>query len=371
MIGATDPTFRKPQTPSHLTQQDGTVSKSAAVIDAHIHQWNPFTTPRKASAPAKVARRAPFLRPLLPRAFPGATREFVGDPQYLLNPYLPKDYRTDGAPAHVSTIVHVEAGWHGKGSLGPVGETEWLSSLPFGLDSAPVLGAIVAYADPSAPCIAELLDAHLRASPLVHGIRCMASYSDDPGVMDWAPQPHWLTRPAFLRGFSAVAERGLSFDMWVYAHQLPDASTLAREYPSTTFVLDHYATPVGVLGPRGKHTGSTESARRDILRRWRDDISALAELPNVVAKHSGLGMPVLGAGPMSRERLCDSVAPLITHLDRAFGPERTFWSSNFPIDKPNVTLVDSIWILREVLGDRFDGQRILRDNARRVYRVPG
>lgn len=144
---------------------------------------------------------------------------------------------------------------------------------------------------------------------------------------------------------------------------------LAREYPGTTFVLDHYATPVGVLGPRGKHTGSTESARREILRRWYDDISALAALPNVVAKHSGLGMPILGAGPMPREQLRDSVAPLITHLDQTFGPGRTFWSSNFPIDKPNVSLVDSIWILREVLGDRFDAQRLLHDNARRVYRV--
>ena len=345
------------------------MSESVSVIDAHIHQWNPFTTPRKASGPAKAARRAPFLRPVLPRVFPAATREFIGDPQYLLGPYLPADYLTDGGPAHVSTIVHVEAGWHGKGPLGPVGETEWLSSLPFGLNGAPALGAIVAYADPSRPEIAELLDAHLRASPLVHGIRCMASYSDDPGVMNWAPQAHWLTQPAFLRGFSAIAERELSFEIWVYAHQIPEALTLALEYPGTTFVLDHYATPVGVLGPRGKHTGSTESARREILRRWYDDISALAELPNVVAKHSGLGMPILGAGPMPREQLRDSVAPLITHLDQTFGTDRTFWSSNFPIDKPNVSLVDSIWILREVLGDRFDAQRLLHDNARRVYRV--
>lgn len=352
------------------TPQDDTVSSTVSAIDAHIHQWNPFITPRVTSGPAKVIRRAPYLGPALVKVFPKAKREFIGDPQYLLNPYLPADYLVDGQPAHVETIIHVEAGWHGKGPMGPVGETEWLSSLPFGQDGAPTLGAIVAYADPSTPQFADLLDAHLRANPLVHGIRCMGAHSDDPGVMNWAPKAHWLTQPDFLCGFSAVAERGLSFDMWVYAHQLPDASILAREYPDTMFILDHYASPVGLLGPRGKHTGSSESARREILRRWRDDISALAELPNVVAKHSGIGMPVLGAGPQSREQLRDSVAPLITHLDQEFGPDRTFWSSNFPIDKPNVSLVNSIWILREVLGDRFAAERMLRDNARRVYRVP-
>jgi hypothetical protein len=62
----------------------------------------------------------------------------------------------------------------------------------------------------------------------------------------------------------------------------------------------------------------------DILERWRDDISALAALPNVAAKHSGLGMPVLGLGPLPREQFSDAIAPLVTHLDQAFGPERTF-----------------------------------------------
>jgi predicted TIM-barrel fold metal-dependent hydrolase len=38
------------------------------------------------------------------------------------------------------------------------------------------------------------------------------------------------------------------------------------------------------------------------------------------------------------------------------------------MDKPNVSISDTIWALRDVLGDRFDEDRMLRDNARRVYR---
>jgi L-fuconolactonase len=345
------------------------VVTDSGVIDAHIHQWDPVTTPRIVSGPAKMIRRAPFTRPLLMRMFPRAARDFAGDPQYLLNPYLPNDYAADAAPITVEAVVHVEAGWQAKHPIDSVDETRWVSSLPFGQNGAPVLGAIVAHADPFEPEVADVLDAHLHASPLVRGVRYEAAHSPDRGIIDFAKRPNELSEPAFLRGFAAIAERDLSFEIWAYSHELPSAVKLASEYPDTTFVLDHYATPVGAIAPCGRHTGSTAAERKDILDRWRDDISTLAALPNVVAKHSGLGMPVMGLGPVPREQFRDAVAPLVAHLDHAFGPERTFWSSNYPMDKPNITLPDTIWTLREILGDRFDEDKMLRDNARRVYRI--
>ncbi|HZQ32272.1 MAG TPA: amidohydrolase family protein [Mycobacterium sp.] len=339
---------------------------AGVIIDAHIHQWDPFTTPRVVSGPAKLLRRAPVLRPLLMRLFPRAAREFAGDPKYLLNTYLPSDYAADAAPVEVGEVVHIEAAWQGNS----VGETRWVSSLPFGQDGAPKLGAIVVHGDPAEPEVAEVLDAHRAASPLVRGVRFEAAHSPDQGIMDFAKRPNTLSEPAFLRGFSAIAERNLSFEIWVYSHELPSAVKLATEYPNTTFVLDHYATPIGALAPTGRHTGATAAERKGILDRWRDDISELAALNNVVAKHSGLGMPVLGLGRLPREQFRDTVAPLVMHLQEAFGPQRTFWSSNFPIDKPNIALPDSIWALREILGDRFDENAMLRDNARRVYNFP-
>jgi len=340
-----------------------------AVVDAHIHQWNPFTTPRVVSGPAKLIRRAPFTRPVLTRVFPRAARDFAGDPQYLLDNYLPHDYAADSAPAHVGTVVHIEAGWQGKDPFDAVDETRWVAALPFGADGAPELGAIVVHANPSDPQVGDVLDAHLAASPLVRGVRFVAAHSPDRGILDFAKRPNELSEPAFIRGFAAVAERSLSFEIWVYAHDLPGAVKLVREYPDTTFVLDHYATPIGALAPCGRHTGASAADRREILARWRHDIDGLAALPNVVAKHSGLGMPVLGLGRLPREQYRDAVAPLVLHLDQAFGPDRTLWSSNYPIDKPNIDLPDAIWALRQILGDRFDERLMLQDNARRVYRI--
>jgi len=350
-------------------QTDMVADNSSRVVDAHIHQWDPFTTPRVVSGPSKLIRRAPLVEPILMRAFPRAARDFAGDPQYLFNTYLPADYRADAASVQVEAVVHIEAGWQAKRPIDSVAETRWVSSLTFGQDGAPELAAMVVHADPADPGVAEVLDAHLAASTLVRGVRYVAAHSPDRGIVDFVKRPNELSEPAFLRGFAAVAERGLRFEIWLYAHDLPSAVKLAGEYPGTTFILDHYATPIGALAPCGRHTGSTAAERAEILSRWRADIDSLAALPNVTAKHSGLGMPVLGLGPLPREQFRDTIAPLVTHLDQAFGPQRTFWSSNYPIDKPNIVLPDSIWALRQILGGRFDEELMLRDNARRVYRI--
>jgi predicted TIM-barrel fold metal-dependent hydrolase len=340
------------------------------VVDPHIHQWDPYTTPREVSLPAKAVRRLPPLGKVVPTLVPRRDREFVGDPSHVLRPYLPQDYRADAGTLPVHAVVHIEAGWHGRAPMAAVGETKWVASLPFGVDGAPRLGAIVCHADPTGARVGEVLDRHLEASPLVRGVRCMAAHHDDPGVRSWTDRERLLSSPDFLRGFAAVAERGLSFEVWVYSHQLPDVVTLAREYPETTLVLDHYATPVGVFGPRGRHTGRTEAERRAIFRRWSDDLAAVAELRNVCAKHSGLGMPVTGwTEAASGTAFRDAVAPFVVRTQELFGPERTMWASNYPMDKPTVTLPSTVDALLTILGADADPRRLLRTNAARVYRL--
>ncbi|RNL77427.1 amidohydrolase family protein [Nocardioides marmorisolisilvae] len=338
------------------------------IVDPHIHQWDPFTTPKEVSGPAKLVRRLPFLRPVLMKLFPQRDREFVGDPTHVINTYLPADYRADAGDLPVETVVHIEAGWADHSPEGTAGETAWVETLPFGT-AGPALGAVVCHADPREAGIADVLDRNLAASPRLRGIRCSAAHHPDPGVRDWNDEG-LLSSPDFLRGFAAVAERGLSFEAWVYSHQLPEVVGLAQEYPETTFVLDHYGTPVGLFGPRGRRTGHTEADRREILARWSDDIAAVAALPNVVAKHSGLGMPVLGwDGPVSTAQFRDTVAPLVSRTQELFGAERTLWASNFPMDKPIVPIRGLIEALLEILGPDVDSHQLLGGNARRVYRL--
>jgi hypothetical protein len=97
-----------------VTRESGQVTNRVELVDAHLHQWDPFTTPRAVSAAAKIARRAPALTPALRRLFPRSARDFIGDPRHLLNPYLPADYVADASAAGVGTVVHIEADWQAK-----------------------------------------------------------------------------------------------------------------------------------------------------------------------------------------------------------------------------------------------------------------
>ena len=355
----------------------------AQVIDPHIHQWDPLTNPSLVSKEARLLRWLPRIPRQVRRLLPPADREFAGDPQPLLKPYRPAGYVADTGDVHVRAVVHIEAAWHGEEHIDKVDETRWVRDLPWGRDGAPQLGAMVVGVDPRRADAGAVLDAHAEASPLTRGVRFMASHHDDAGVRDFADAPGILTDKRTLDGFAAVAERGLSTELWCYGHQLAETLPLVEAYPEATFVLDHHGTPAGALGQVGKETGRTEKDRRDILARWRDDIAALADRPNVVAKQSGLGMGALGGpgvkggllsaprevGSAAYEAFLDAAAPLVRHSYDCFGAERSMWASNFPVDKPRLTLPATARLLLDALGEDADPQALFHDVAARTYRI--
>ncbi|MFD3594496.1 amidohydrolase family protein [Nocardia sp. NPDC058640] len=305
---------------------------------------------------------------------PRADREFVGDPTAYLHPYLPADYRTDRGGSPVESVVHIEVQWAGW----QPDETRWVASLPFGVDT-PALAGIVGSADPSAADFGAVLDAHQSASPLLHGIRSMVAHHPDRGVKSFAAHDGVLTSPAFLNGFGQLAQRGLSYDAWVYSGQLPEVTALAERFPEVPIVLDHLGTPAGIFGPVGKDTGHTARQREVLFHRWRDDLTDLAAQPNVVAKVSGLMMPVLGHPVPPRgmvtpvPELISRVGPLLAHALAVFGADRLIWGSNFPIDKPITSLGGAVEAvatgLSDAGADRDDLRKVFGGNAARVYRI--
>lgn len=348
-----------------------------SIIDAHIHQWDPFTTPREASALAPLYKRAPrVVERLMPVLANQGNRELVLTPRQVGRAYLPSDYAADtrlsvaavGVP--VEAAIHVEAGWHGPD---PAEETTWVAGLPFGATGTPALAAIVAHADPRDPGASRVLDAHMEASPLVRGIRLVTAWHPDKGVKRFIDTDGVLSSPEFLRGFAAIAERGLTFDVYVYSDQLRQVSKLAQEYPETTIILDHFATPVGYLGPMGKNTGRAERERIDLMVRWRDDLADVASHPNVVAKQSGHAFPMLGLRDttITREQLAERTAPLINHTAEVFGEDRLVFGSNYPMDKAVTDYGTLVGALVDVLAPRGNAllAKTFRDNAKRVYQL--
>ncbi|MCA9678185.1 MAG: amidohydrolase family protein [Myxococcales bacterium] len=303
------------------------------VLDAHVHFWDPRSTPRAVSTVGRLLRWHPrLMRAVGARLFPRSARRFVGSPELVMRAYLPAEQAAEQAGVDVRGVVHIQAGWEGKGPLAAVDETRWIESL--GVDR--IVG-IVGHAAVDGASLPEVLAAHRAASARFVGVRDMTAHDPDRGVMDFSA-PGRMERAAFRRGVAAVGEAGLTFDAWCYGPQLGALADALREAPATRVVLCHVGTPIGVGGPFGKH-GHTAAARASILARWKDDLARVAALPNVHAKLSGLAMPVLGFGfheratPPTAGELADRFGPLVEHALAVFGPSRCFFASNFPMDK--------------------------------------
>jgi L-fuconolactonase len=121
------------------------------------------------------------------------------------------------------------------------------------------------------------------------------------------PDPRWLLRPDVQRGIAAVGDAGLVFDLLVRAAELPAAAETARCQPAVRLVLDHVGKP---------------PLRSGDLGAWADGVAALAELPNVTCKLSGL---FTEAEPGA------ALAPTVARALRWFGPERCMFGSDWPV----------------------------------------
>jgi len=227
----------------------------------------------------------------------------------------------------------------GPEPLRPVGETEFVNGVAAmsasGRYGATRVGAgIVSFADlRQGEGVGEVLDAHMAVSPRFRGIRHAAGWdaSDKVRNSHTNPPPGLLADAAFRRGFAELGRRGLTFDAWLYHPQLRELLDLARAFPETPIVLDHFGGPLGI--------GPYEGKRAEIFAAWKRDFRELAGCPNVVAKLGGLVMPLNNFGFHRRERpatsaeLVEATRDWYLHAIDCFGPSRCMFESNFPVDK--------------------------------------
>ncbi len=118
------------------------------IVDAHIHQWDPYHTPHAAALAVKLFGKRPKLLDKVVRLV--KSKELIdtlGLTQHITAPYLPEDYKKDLGHYVVDQVVHVEASWHHQKGKGVVEETTFIESLPFQQHDLK-LGALVATADP-------------------------------------------------------------------------------------------------------------------------------------------------------------------------------------------------------------------------------
>ncbi len=52
-----------------------------------------------------------------------------------------------------------------------------------------------------------------------------------------------MLQPSFREGFAQLASAGLSYDAWLLHTQITELTDLARDFPDTTIILDHFGGP--------------------------------------------------------------------------------------------------------------------------------
>jgi len=293
------------------------------IVDAHHHLFD--------------LDRA-FYPWLSPRPVPPS---ISGDVTPIAKPYLIDDYRAEFGRYDVIKSVHVEAGYD---PAAPVAETEWLQGIA---DRHGYPHAIVAKIPLQSENAEELMARH-KAFRNVRGVRHMLNWHDDPKKR--FTTENYLDNPAWVRNYARLSGHGLSFDLQIYPGQIKQAAALVRDNDKIPVVIDHSGMPI--------------DRSADDIARWRDGLKALAALPHVSMKISGLGM-------CDHRWTVDSIRPFVLTMIDIFGPRRCMFGSNFPVDKLYSRFETLFGAFDSITAGFSDGERadMFVHTAERFYRI--
>ena len=261
-------------------------------------------------------------------------------PRYLLDEIL-EDLN---AGHNIVSTVFIECGamfkTDGPEPLKAVGETEFVRGITAmsasGLyGDARVAKGIIGTCDLKiGAAAADVLDAQISAGGgHFKGIRLGMAWDKHDEVSNHRTNPagDMVLRNDFRAGFKHLAPRNLSYEAWCYHPQIPDVTDLARAFPDTIIILDHFGGPIGIGPYQGKD--------KEVYAEWQRSIDELALCENVRAKLGGINMEVNGFAwhekpkpPTSRE-LCEATRPYYEYTIEKFGVDRCMFESNFPVDK--------------------------------------
>jgi len=191
--------------------------------------------------------------------------------------------------------------------------------------------------------VEPILEQHIEASGhRFRGIRLSSCWHEDSKIGNVAAGPNLLIDPRVYEAVKVVSSMGLSLDCWLYHTQLDEVVQIADAHPDLTIILDHVGTPI--LG--GPYRGKTQ----EVFEEWKAAIVRVSERDNVFVKLGALPirMPNFEGDrslPPGSEEVAAAWRPWIETCIDAFGPARSMYESNFPVQKR--------WCSYQVLWNAF------------------
>ncbi|MFB3882382.1 MAG: amidohydrolase [Armatimonadota bacterium] len=217
-------------------------------------------------------------------------------------------------------------------------ETEWLLGLAKGNDR---IAGVVGWVD---LCSAELPGqlGRFSGNRKLRGIRHVVQDERDD---------RFVAREEFVRGIAQLGKWKLAYDILIYPRHLGVACDLVRRFPEQVFVLDHMAKPPIKSGE---------------LEPWASGIRALAELPNVACKASGM----VTEADWKRWRPSE-LRPYLDVVFEAFGAERVMIGSDWPVCTVAASYAEAMGVVIEYIREMSEAEQklVVGENAMRWYGI--
>ena len=246
--------------------------------------------------------------------------------------------RRDFLPADLAPILKTES----IDATVAVQADQSESETSFLLDLAahnPFIAGVVGWVDLRSPDLPSRLK-HFAQYPKLRGFRHVAQSE---------PDDNFLLGSDFTRGIARLHEFHFTYDILVYARQLPSAIGLVQKFPEQAFVLDHIAKP---------------AIKAQEIDAWARNMRALASHPNVYCKVSGM----VTEADLHNWKPAD-FHPYLDVAYETFGPDRLMFGSDWPV----CLLAASYRQVKQLVTDYLaskpaaDRDKIFGANAARFY----
>jgi L-fuconolactonase len=243
--------------------------------------------------------------------------------------FLPSDIAGELLSSGVQGCIAVQA---------DQSEAETLFLLQLAEQHAEIVG-VVGWVDLRSPGLRDRLKYFSRYPRLV-GFR---------HIVQAEPDDQFLLREDFLSGVALLSEFGFAYDILIYPKHLPVAVEFVRRMPGQKFVLDHVAKPQIKSGE---------------IHEWAAQIAAMAELPNVHCKVSGL----ITEAEWTRWKP-DDFKPYLDVVFDAFGTQRLMFGSDWPVCLLSGTYASVKALVENYMSDFSQTEReaVFGLNAQRFY----
>ncbi len=218
--------------------------------------------------------------------------DWIGEQETVLKRnFLPSDLKAILLENNLNGCVAVQARQTNE-------ETQWLIELA---NTNDIIKGVVGWID----LRSDTLDIDLQqyeSSTVLKGFRHVLQ----------GEKAAFMLEPEFIRGLKVLEQKNYTYDLLVYAHQLPQTIELAKQFSSLRLVIDHIAKPA-IKANEG-------------FEEWKAAMVQLARQPNIYCKVSGMvtEADIHNWNP-------EQFTPYLDVIFTEFGSKRVMFGSDWPV----------------------------------------